>query len=145
QIVSGRGKAQLISTPGQGAGHWQANLATTDLVANSRGQRGEWRDPVSISAAAHQQAGQLPVVEKLRATASFLELEGGGSLEQFTAAAQCDLGRLESELSRFIDFGKIRLAGRGWTRVGVRKLAEGTMEAVGELQIDQFQLAGLGP
>lgn len=145
QIVAGRAKLQLISTPGPTGSHWQGNVGTTDLVATSRGQRIEWREPLALSLSAHQPPGKLPIVDKLRGTASFLELEASGSLDQFTAGAQCDLGRLEAEMARFVDLGKLKMAGKGWTRIGVRRTPEGTLEAVGEMQVDQLTVSGLGP
>jgi|GEM_PF-4440825 len=145
QIVAGRVKLHLLSTPGSTGSHWQGSVGTTDLVATSRGQRIEWREPLALSLSAHQPPGKLLIVDKLRGSASFLELEASGSLDQFTAAAQCDLGRLESEMARFIDMGKLQMAGKGWARIGVRCAPDGTVEAVGEMQADQLKVSGLGP
>src|SRR6185503_3584023 len=50
-------------------------------------------------------------IERLQGRASFLELQGSGSLAKGSIDARADLDKLVKELNQIVNFGSTRLAG----------------------------------
>ncbi|WP_428937897.1 hypothetical protein [Fontivita pretiosa] len=76
---------------------------------------------VSVDAAAIPTAKPIPNIRdlKLAIDSAFAKVTGGGeSLAKLGFAGNFDLGRMHSELSQFVDMGRIQLAGTGEFNVG---------------------------
>ena len=143
-ITAGRVQLSLSAADGAHGPAWQGELLTSALTAVSQGQQYAWREPLTITARAHQPAGAPPVVDQLLCRSSFLTLEASGSPDRFAARADYDLGRLAAELSRFVNLGPVRLAGRGTAQVEAGRGEDGRVTARGQGQLSQFELAGRG-
>src|SRR5699024_8429912 len=55
--------------------------------------------------------------------------------------AACDLDKLMSELSQFVDLGAARLAGRGSARLDWQKAATGIFQANADVRLQGLQVA----
>src|SRR5206468_1188050 len=70
----------------------------------------EFEEPLQIEFGVQQTAAG-PVIEKLIAQASFLRLEGRGSLTEGNLSARTNLDKLVAELDRLVDWSEIQLEG----------------------------------
>lgn len=142
-ITGGQVQLQLTSQNTDAGQRWTGQLRTSNLTANNAGQQLEWRDPVVVDLAAHENAGAFQL-EQLKCASSFLEVLASGTADNLQGQAQFDLDRLVAELQQFVDFGDLRLAGRGNARWDWRRSGPQTFAATGDLQTTNFQLIAAG-
>ncbi len=140
QITSGHVQLALASKPDAGGQVWTGRLIASDLAAIDSGRRLAWDQPIDLQLAAREQTGNYSI-DQFSCVSSFMKLTGRGSLDQFHAEAECDLDRLMSELSQFIDLGTIRLAGRGDARLDWQRPANGTFQTAADAKFLGLQVA----
>ena len=140
QITSGHVQLAIGSKADGGGQVWSGQLIASDLAATDGGRRLVWDQPINLQLAAREQAGNYSI-DAVNCTASFMALSGSGSLDQFHAEAQCDLDRLMSELSQFVDLGSIRLAGRGNAKFDWQCAASGMFQAAADAKLNGLQVA----
>ena len=87
-----------------------------------------WKQPLTVNFRVRE-AGAGLIVHKLDCTSSFLHVEGSGTAQQFTAAADFDLARLANELARFADLAAYELAGTGQAHLTCQTDAAGQLKA----------------
>ncbi len=102
KLDSGVADFTLASQPIEGGRRWTGSLKTHDFRGVAAGRQIEF---------GVQQTAAGPVIDKLVAQASFLRLEGRGSLTEGSISARTNLDKLVAELERLIDWSQVELAG----------------------------------
>ena len=143
RIQSGRLTMKLHSRQTKEGTEWTGDLKTTDLDGTAHGTKLVWKAPLAVAFRGHRIGNDLPVVDELRCDSGFLTVNAAGSGKVWNAGVSFDLDRLSAELSRFIDLGSSRLAGRGSARLTIRQGDGQAFIVQGDSQVDQFELAGL--
>jgi translocation and assembly module TamB len=110
KLDSGLADFTLASQAGDGGRRWSGSLKTRDFRGIAAGRPIEFEEPLQIDFGVQQTAAG-PVIEKLVAQASFLRLEGRGSLAEGSLSARTNLDKLVAELERLIDWSQLELAG----------------------------------
>ena len=141
RITSGQVELSFSSRHGGAERTWTGRVETTRLEALSNGRNLSWNQPVSLIVHAGAGPGG-PVIQSLRCESDFLELDGAGTLDDFTATARFDLGQLTTQLDSLVDLGPYRLAGKGDTRFDWRRTHGQEFRAQGEIEIRDFRLTG---
>jgi hypothetical protein len=119
-ISSGQLQVTLLSRGAANARTWEGDLRTANLRATSAGRPLRFDQPLAVSFLV-QQTPSGPAIERLTGRASFLELDGRGTLSEGSITARTDLDKLVTELNQLIDWGSTKLAGTTeaklhWTR-----------------------------
>jgi hypothetical protein len=140
QITSGHVQLAISSKPDATGQAWTGQVVASDLAAIDNGRRLAWDQPINLQLAAREQAGNYSI-DQLACNSSFLVLTGRGSVDQFHADVQCDLDRLMSELSQFVDLGSIRLAGHGDARLDWQRAANGMFQTAADAKFQGLQVA----
>ncbi|HEY2761202.1 MAG TPA: hypothetical protein VGI75_10670, partial [Pirellulales bacterium] len=140
QITSGQMRLSLASKADSAGQTWSGQLSASDLTANYDGRRLTWDQPINLQLAVREQAGNYSI-DALNCSSSFLTLSGKGSLDQFQAEGQCDLDRMMSELSQFVDLGAMKLGGRGDGRFRWTHGMSGEFQTAADLRLQGLQIA----
>ena len=140
QITGGQVRLSLSQKPDVSATLFSGQLSANDLTAIQNGKQLSLGQPVTMQFAARKQAGNVSL-DQLQCNSSFFTLNGRGSIDQFQATAQCDLDRLMSEISQFVDLGETRLAGRGDAQVSWQRAASGQFQANADARVQSLQIA----
>ncbi|HEY7424291.1 MAG TPA: DUF748 domain-containing protein, partial [Gemmataceae bacterium] len=144
QILSGSLTLHLRSSIRADSLVWEGDLHTSDLQGQYQGQRLTWKEPLAVLFTAHQEVGGFPVLERFQCTSDFLRGEMSGSLEEWTARANFNLGRLGEHLAGFVDLGSLRVRGEGSARLTARHNPRGGYRLEGDLQFNKMNLADGG-
>ncbi len=140
EITAGELNVTLTSQPADGGSSWTGTLDTSDLEAMADGRPLSWKQPLAVNFRMRE-AGAGLIVDKLDCTSSFLHVEGSGTLQQFTAAAEFDLAQLAAELAQFADLAGYELAGTGQAHLTCQTDAAGQLKAQGDVDVKDFALA----
>jgi translocation and assembly module TamB len=143
QVNSGVLDLALVSLNQPDGRRWQATLRTEQLQATAGGMPIELAEPLTVDVALRQASGGL-VIERLDGRASFLHLQGQGTLADGSIAARTDLSKLVSELGRLIDFGDLRLAGSLEANLRWNRAADETWTAAADGVVRGFELSAPG-
>ncbi|HEY7424003.1 MAG TPA: hypothetical protein VH682_07190, partial [Gemmataceae bacterium] len=144
QILSGSLTLHLRSSIRADSLVWEGDLRTSDLQGQYQGQRLTWKEPLAVLFTAHQEIGGFPVLERFQCASDFLRVEMSGSLEEWTARANFNLGRLGEHLAGFVDLGSLRVRGEGVARLTARHNPRGGYRLEGDLQFNKMNLADGG-
>jgi hypothetical protein len=110
KLDSGVAQITLASRSAADGRRWTGSLKTRDFRGVAAGKQLQFDQPLEIDFAVRQTAAG-PVIEQLVGQASFLRLEGRGSLADGNLSARTNLDKLVEELESLIDFGDTRLEG----------------------------------
>ncbi len=135
--VEGKSRAVAAGTV------WDGQLRVTDIAGVRGTQPISWQEPVVMLGRARQVGRGVPLIEAVECTSGFLQIDGGSTAEGFHFRADADLGQLADPLSRFIDAGPARLAGKVHADVAVRPGAADRFAADGSARISDLYLEGL--
>jgi translocation and assembly module TamB len=140
-----RGSAHLrigLTTEGDTQrGEVEARLS--DLVARDATHAFTLRDPATLSARATRTATGFGV-QGLAVKSAFLNVDGSGDLDRgLTLTGGLDLGALQAQLRDLIDFGGVKLAGKGRMVADYRKTPKGTFLARYAAEVSGLKLVGL--
>lgn len=136
QLQSGIVEVNLASAANAG---WRGSLKTRDLRGSAGGRPVQFERPLELNFAVRQ-TPQGPVIDNLVGEASFLRLEGQGSLSAGGISAKADLDKLVAELGRVIDWGDLQLTGSLVSDVRWRQEANADWTANADLQVQNFVL-----
>ena len=143
RITSGQIEVSFSSRRGGADRTWTGQVEATRLEAVSNGRNLAWNQPVSIIVhAATSPTG--PVIQSLRCESDFLDFDGAGTLDDFTAKAQFDLGQLTAQLDSLVDLGPYRPTGKGDARFDWHRTLRQEFRAQGEIEIRDFRLTVAG-
>ena len=143
QITSGSVQMSLTSRAEVGGRRWDGSLKTDQIQATALGRPIQFDQPLSISAIVRQ-TPQGPVIDELIGQASFLHLQGSGTLDEGLITADADLNRLVAELGRLIDWGDTRLAGMFGGQIQWRRGERDNWQAAAAARVQNFELAAAG-
>jgi hypothetical protein len=143
QVTAGTIDFTLASSAASAGRDWRAALRTADIRGVAAGRPIEFNQPLEVQVDVRQTPAGF-AIERMIGQASFLKLEGQGTLAQGNIQAHADLNRLVAELSRLVDWGQTRLAGTldanlrwqhqptdGWTGNGNVELQNFELQAPG--------------
>ncbi len=137
KITEGRARLFVKSQPSDQGQEFDGKLETTNLVAMADGRQLTWEQPVLVTFKGRD-AEQGLVLDHLRCTASFLELEAAGTPDSLSLSSSYDLSRLAQELGQFLELGDLRLAGDGWSHCTWKQDRDGRFALDGEFQVREF-------
>jgi translocation and assembly module TamB len=143
-VASGRLTMRVRCLPRPDGVAWEGQLSTSDLKGTARGQPVVWPAPLQARFQAHQTGESLPIVDVLHCDSGFLQMEAREEPGQWLIGIGYDLNRLAQELSHFVDLGPARIAGKGWSRIVLRKPDPKSFQAAGESHWTDFELTGIG-
>lgn len=138
QIREGRLTVQLDAIAGPNR-QWNVRAGTENLVGLHEGREIRMVEPLQAELIARLAQDQW-VIDNVACRASFLQLQGQGTLVQGRLAANADLSKLAAELQRFVDLGGVDLGGQITGQLDWRQSAPGSLTLDGILQADQFVL-----
>ncbi|MEX2173979.1 MAG: hypothetical protein WD872_06420 [Pirellulaceae bacterium] len=151
QLNSGIVQVSLASRAEQAGRRWQASLKTDRLRATAGGRPVEFDEPLAIDFAVRiapeGPAEQAIVVEQLVGRASFLKLNGNGTLGEGTLTAEADLDKLVAELGQLVDWGNTKLAGTLAAQVRWNRGESNLWTARADARVQNFEMlaAGIAP
>ncbi len=146
QLTSGVVAITLGSRAQAGGRQWQGSLKTERLAATAAGRPIVFNQPLALEFALRQSA-EGPVIDQLSGRASFLTLDGRGTLAEGSLDATADLDRLVAELGRLIDWQDIQLAGTLGAQVRWNRGAGDAWTAQADARVQNFvaSAAGMAP
>jgi len=110
EVTGGKLRLSLESGRREQTHVWRAEAAAANLTAMHDGKAVQWKRPFSFVASARRD-GDTIAVETFKATADFLELEGGGRWNSGEIKLRGDLDKLVQQLGQFVELGDLRLRG----------------------------------
>ena len=125
---------------------WAGSLKTHDFRGTAGGRPIEFDQPLQIDFSVLQSANG-PVIERMIAQASFVRLEGRGSLSEGSLSAKTDLNKLVDELSQIRDWGETQLQGALAADLRWKQSPADGWNATAEARATNFKLIapGLAP
>jgi translocation and assembly module TamB len=143
QLTSGVVAITLGSSQQPGGRQWQGSLKTDRLEASAGGRPIVFDQPLAIEFALRQ-TSEGPVIDRLSGRASFLTLDGRGTLADGSLDATADLDRLVAELGRLIDWRDIQLAGTLGAQLRWNRGAGDAWTAQADARVQNFIAAAAG-
>ena len=146
RIDGGSIRIALASQPQNGSPRFQGKVEVARLSAVADGRRIEWDVPLEALLTAHRDGEQF-VFERLTCRSDFLQADAKGTLTDATFQARADLDRLHHNLSRFFDWGLVRLSGQLSASGQIQRRDGGELDlrAKGELTSFELQRRGESP
>lgn len=133
----------LMSTPEKGSTHLRGNVEFSRLSAVADGKRFDWDSPLEgIFEGRHD--GEQFVFDHLRCRSDFLQADAKGTLTDAKFQLQADLDRLHHNLSRFFDWGLVRLSGQLAASGQVQRRDGGEVELRTKTELTNFELQRRG-
>ena len=117
---------------------WSGHVDAGHLGGQVEGRSIVWENPLAIDFATRE-TQQGVVLDRLKCTSSFLEVDAAGSIDDLTASAKFDLACLASEAKQFTDLGGVQLAGQGDARLELKRAADNALTAFGTFEARGFQ------
>jgi translocation and assembly module TamB len=121
---------------------WEGDVHTSDLEGKYQGQHIVWKEPFALVLTAHQDATDpLPIFERFRCDSDFLRVEMSGTLTEWAARGNFNLGRLGEHLAGFVELGSLNVRGEGTVRASARSNPRGGYRLESDVRIAQFNLS----
>ncbi len=142
QITSGQVEIVFTSrrqADAQSGMVWHGQIATGNLIASQSGRQFSWPNPIRMALDAHDTA-QGPVIDGLQCDSDFLKIHASGTPDALAASLSLNLKELGDQLGKFVDLGKMQLAGDGFGNVNWRRDAQQQFSADAELQLHNLQV-----
>ncbi len=139
QLTSGEVIAKWNSTRDAAGTLWNGSLRTNNIGAINNGQRIALQTPLVVEVVARDTASG-PIIERVMASAKFLNVTGTGNLDQLTVEGTCDLDEMARELGQLIDLSTLKPAGTANMKLVWNKAADGRFTANLNSILDQFSL-----
>ncbi len=117
---------------------WRAEAAATDLTATHDGKALQWKRPFSFAASARRDGATI-AVDTFKATADFLELEGGGRWNSGEISLRGDLAKLMQQLGQFVELGDVRLRGTTQGELTWKIDSANRFTTTGDLSVVNFE------
>jgi hypothetical protein len=143
QLTSGVLAVTLGSSQQPTGRQWQGSLKTDRLAATAAGRPIVFDQPLAIEFALRQ-TNEGPVIDRLSGRASFLTLDGRGTLADGSLDLAADLDRLVAELGRLIDWRDIELAGTLGAQLRWNRREGDAWTAQADARVQNFVAAAAG-
>ncbi len=111
RIDGGSIRVAVRNQPQDGSPKLQGKVEIARLSAVADGKRVEWDVPLEALVSVHRDGEQF-VFDRVTCRSDFLQADAKGTLTDATFQANADLDRLHHNLSRFFDWGLVRLSGQ---------------------------------
>ncbi len=146
RIDGGSIRVALASQPRNGSPAFQGKVEVARLSAVADGRRIEWDVPLEALLTVHRDGEQF-VFDRLTCRSDFLQADAKGTLTDATFQARADLDRLHRNLSRFFDWGLVRLSGQLAASGQIQRQDGGELDlrAKGDLTNFELQRRGESP
>jgi hypothetical protein len=135
RVTSGQVRLDAKSGAAETGDGWEARLNVTNITGVRGNQPIIWQEPVVLDCRARQIGYGVPIIEEIRCTSGFLQMDGTTTAEGFRFQGDADLGKLADPLSRFVDLGSARIAGQAHGELTVRSAAERRFSVSGQARI----------
>ena len=146
RIDGGSIRVALRNQPQDGSPKLQGKVEIARLSAVADGKRLEWDVPLEALVSVHRDGEQF-VFDQVTCRSDFLQADAKGTLTDATFQARADLDRLHHNLSRFFDWGLVRLSGVLSVSGQIQRRDGGELDlhAKGELTSFELQRRGESP
>ncbi len=143
QLTRGAVQVTLASHQDARGRKWQGAIRTDRIEAAAPGGQVVLEQPLTADFALRL-TDRGPALEQFTGQASFLDLRGGGTLEQGTLTADVNLDRLVAELSPLVDWRDIELGGTLGAQLRWNRGEQDEWTAVGDARLQNFVAAAAG-
>ncbi|MCI0357065.1 MAG: hypothetical protein L0211_01090, partial [Planctomycetaceae bacterium] len=143
QLTSGVVQVTLVNRMEATGRRWQGSLKTDRIQATAAGRPIHFDEPLAIEFAVRLTA-QGPIIDQLVGKASFLNLDGQGSLAGGSVTANADLDRLVAEVGQLVDWRDIQLAGQLGAKVEWNQGQNNAWTAKATARVQNFVAAAAG-
>ena len=142
RLATGVLHAECKSEAKPGGPVWRGRLHVSDVRGRKGQQPLEWNEPILVEFQARDLSKGVPLVDQLKCTSHFLNIEGSQSPDRFDVKAEADLDRLAAPLSQFVDLSGIALAGKAKANVAVRRIDKDQFRVDGDALLAEVHLTG---
>lgn len=111
RIDGGSVSIALVSQPQDGREAFQGKAEIARLSAVADGRRFDWDVPLQALVVTHRDGNKF-LFDRVTCRSDFLQADAQGTLTEATFQLRADLDRLHHNLSRFFDWGLVRLSGQ---------------------------------
>ncbi len=143
RIDGGSIRVALHNQPQDGSPKLQGKVEIARLSAVADGKRLEWDVPLEALASVHHDGEQF-VFDRVTCRSDFLQVDAKGALTDATFQANADLDRLHHNLSRFFDWGLVRLSGQLSASGQIQRRDDGALELRAKSELTNFELQRRG-
>jgi hypothetical protein len=143
EITSAKVQFGLRSENVAGGRTLEADIRTANIIARSSGRPIQLDQPLAANLLIRQTPSGA-VIERLVGRASFLTLEGQGTLAAGSITARANLDQLVAELGRLIEWGDTRVAGNLEGKLQWATAENEHWHATADAVVRNFELAGAG-
>jgi translocation and assembly module TamB len=140
RLTAGQLNAQCKSHVKNGEFVWQGNLHMSDVRGIKGKQTIAWAEPITLEFQVRDPHRGIPLIDHLKCSARFLQVEGSQTADQFTLTAEADLRKLAEPLGQFIDLEAIKLAGQASGTIKVRRMETDKFHVQGGAELHQMNL-----
>jgi hypothetical protein len=142
RVTAGRLRLDVSSSSRAEESTWHGTLQTDGVAVLTQGRQIIQPQAITLLLDAHQSRDAFLVVDRFHGESSFFRLEGSGSRDRLTVDADCDFGRLATELSHLVDLNPARIQGQGSAQVVLQRREDGGFTAQCEGQLRGLQVPG---
>lgn len=143
RMTAGNLHVKCTSVAKDGKLVWEGRVHTSDIRGIKGKQTIAWSDPITLDFQVRNLRDGMPMIDQLRCTSRFLNMEARTTAEQFTLAADADLAQLAEPLGQFVDLDAVKLAGRARGAVVARKLGKDRFMLGGDLNVQDLHVTWL--
>jgi translocation and assembly module TamB len=143
EITAGQVDLAIVSQQTADGMTWTGSFAAQHLAAEADGRPLTWKNPFALEFAAHEAKDGIKV-DRAKCESSFLQIEGAGSIDDFTLSGSFDLARLTSELEQFSDLGGTHLSGQGQAELSCKRPSADQFIVQGAFEARTFQCTFAG-
>ncbi len=139
RIDGGSVSVALASQPQDGHETLQGKVEIARLSAVADGRRLEWDVPLQAVVVTHRDGDEF-IFDRVTCRSDFLQADAKGTLTDATFQLKGDLDRLHHNLSRFFDWGIVRLSGQVAANGQIQRRDGGQVELRTKTELTNFEL-----
>ncbi len=143
RIDGGSIRLALASQPQDGHEKFQGKIEVARLSAVADGRRFDWDVPLQAVVVTHRDGDEF-VFDRVTCRSDFLQADAKGTLTDATFQLKGDLDRLHHNLSRFFDWGILRLSGQVAANGQIQRRDGGEVELRTKTELTNFELQRRG-
>lgn len=143
RIDGGSIRLALASQPQDDHEQFQGELDVARLSAVADGRRFEWETPLHALVVTHRDGDEF-LFDRVTCRSDFLQADAKGTLTDATFQLRADLDRLHHNLSRFFDWGIVRLSGQLVASGQIQRRDGDKVELQTKTELTSFELQRRG-
>lgn len=143
RIDGGSIRLALASQPQDDHEQFQGELDVARLSAVADGRRFQWETPLHALVVTHRDGDEF-LFDRVTCRSDFLQADAKGTLTDATFQLRADLDRLHHNLSRFFDWGIVRLSGQLVASGQIQRRDGDKVELQTKTELTSFELQRRG-